>query len=162
MHDTAPSPSHLSDDDVRWIMVRTAASLARLWARLDRVPRQPGSHPMKAWCSQHIDPPEPWLDVVPYNVALSGIIKAVLLAQGLLVDEAVAKKPPDRRRICLIVQHIQCDALEWSANTLRLARTLGVELGATPWDELHGSSMHNEICHLDGTYAKARSMGASH
>jgi hypothetical protein len=156
MHDTSPSPSCLTDDDVRWIMVRTAASLARLWARLDRIPRQAGTNPMKAWCSQHIDPPEAWLDAVPYNVALSGVIRAVLLAQGLLIDEAVAKRPPDRRRVCLIVQHIQCGALGWSANTLRLARTLGVDLGETPRHELHGSSLHNEIHQLDGSFAKAK------
>lgn len=114
-------PLHsLTDDAVRWLLVQTAASLARLWARLDALSSSVGKTPV----SQDITLPEPWLDVLPRNVAMSGVVRAVVLAQALLTDEAVSSHPPDRRRACLIVQHIQCGATAWSRHTLAMARKL--------------------------------------
>ena len=90
--DTSP---HLSDDDVRWLTVRTAASLARLWARLKRFACQPGRHPGRPVVAQEIHPPEPWLDAAPPQTALAGILDAIQLAQGLLLLEATGGRPPD-------------------------------------------------------------------
>lgn len=152
MSDLDPPSSALSDDDVRWLMVRTARSLARLWARLEHFSVQPGRHPMHPLCARDIAPPEPWLDGVAPNTSLSGVIRAVLLAQSLLVDAAVSSEPPDRRRFCLIVQHVSCGALAWSAFALRVAARLGVTLADTPWAETHGMSLNREIYRLDGTF----------
>lgn len=147
------APTPLNDEDLRWLLVRTAASLSRLWARLLRVQAPVGS--TRPLVSQHIQPREPWLDVLPENVAMSGVIQAVLLAQGLLLDAAVSPEVPDRRRLCLIVQHVQCGATMWSKNTLRFAEQVGVTLHATVIGETGGSSMHQELFRLDGTYAQA-------
>ncbi len=143
----------LSDDDVRWLLVRTARSLAGLWARLERIKTVPGRSPIHPLCARDVVPPEPWLEGVSPNVALGGAIQAVLLAQGLLLDAAVSRDTPDRRRLCLIVQHLSCGALRWSAPTLRMAAKLGVVLAATPRDETNGASLHREIFRLDGTFA---------
>ena len=145
-------PSSLTDDDVRWLMVRTARSLARLWARLEHARVQPGRHPMHPMCARDVVPPEAWLEAVAPNTGLSGVIQAVLLAQSLLVDAAVSPEPPDRQRFCLIVQHVSCGALAWSTFTLRVAAKLGVTLADTPWAETHGTSLNREIYRLDGTY----------
>jgi hypothetical protein len=155
MSDLEPPSSPLSDDDVRWLMVRTARSLARLWARLEHFSVQPGRHPMHPLCARDIAPPEPWLEAVVPNTSLSGVIRAVLLAQSLLVDAAVSPEPPDRRRFCLIVQHVSCGALAWSAFALRVAAKLGVALAATPYAETHGASLNREIYRLDGTFEAA-------
>jgi len=104
--------------------------------------------------SQDINPPEDWLDALPRNVAMSGVVHAVLLAQGLLLDEAVALRSPDRRRICLIVQHIQCGSTEWSNRTLSLAAKLGIVLAPTVMKETNGRGMHSEIERLAGTYTR--------
>ncbi|WP_413624253.1 hypothetical protein [Luteibacter sp. Lutesp34] len=152
MSDLQPPSSPLSDDDVRWLMVRTARSLARLWARLEHFSVQPGRHPMHPSCARDIAPPEPWLEAVAPNTSLSGVVRAVLLAQSLLVDAAVSPEPPDRRRFCLIVQHVSCGALAWSAFALRVAAKLGITLAATPFAETHGASLNREICRLDGTF----------
>lgn len=148
MADHTPPPPSLIDDDVRWLLVRTAASLNRLWARLDGM--RP-LNPMHVQVSQDINPQETWLDVLPRNVALSGVIRAVLLAQALLVAEATGTRPPDRRRVCLVIQHIQCGATSWSRHTLALARTLGVELAESVNKENCGLSLHGDIRRLDGT-----------
>jgi hypothetical protein len=157
MSDSTPENPILTDDDVRWLLVQTAASLSRLWARLDGI-RTP--NPMHVPVSQDIVPPEPWLDVLPRNVALSGVVRAVLLSKALLIEEAVVKRPPDRRQICLMVQHIQCGATEWSANTLALARKLEVTLADTVIGETNGRSMHSDINQLDGTHARSMGTGS--
>lgn len=77
------------------------------------------------------------------------------LAQGLLLREAASQKPPDRRQLCLIVQHVSCQATHWSANALRLAEVLGVGLATRPRDE-PASSLHREIYALDGAYAETK------
>ncbi|QWT20791.1 hypothetical protein KPL74_01985 [Bacillus sp. NP157] len=142
------APPTLPDNAVRWLLVQTAASLGRLWARLDALPSQ---SPMKTPVSQDITPPEAWLDVLPRNVALSGVLRAVILAQALLTDEAVSTRPLDRRRACLIVQHIQCGSTSWSRHTLAMARKLGVELAETVGKEMNGLSLHGDIRKLDGS-----------
>jgi hypothetical protein len=152
MPDSTPKNPILADDDARWLLVQTAASLSRLWARLDGI-RTPG--PMHVPVSQDITPPEPWLDVLPRDVALSGVVRAVLPAKALLIEEAVVKRPPDRRQICLVVQHIQCGAIEWSSNTLALARNLEVSLAENVTGEKNGRSIHQEIHRLDGTQGRS-------
>lgn len=156
-----PPSTSLSDDDVRWLMVRTARSLARLWARLERFRTTPGRPPMYPLCARDVEPREPWLESVPPNTSLSGVIQAVLLAQGLLIDAAVSSKVPDRRRLCLIVQHVSCEALAWSVCTLRIAGKLGVLLAATPRAETHGTSLGREIYQLDGTFEASASRRAA-
>jgi hypothetical protein len=148
MADETPSPPPLTDDATRWLLVQTAASLGRLWARLDGLPSR---SPMKTPVSQDIDPPEAWLDVLPRNVALSGVLRAVILAQALLTDAATSSLPPDRRRACLIVQHIQCGSTTWSRHTLAMARKLDVELAETVGKEMNGLSLHGDIRRLDGS-----------
>ncbi|NID17246.1 hypothetical protein [Luteibacter yeojuensis] len=155
MADLEPPSSPLSDDDVRWLMVRTARSLAHLWARLIRPGIRAGKPPIYPMCARDVQRGEPWLEAVSPNTSVSGVVNAVLLAQGLLIDDAVAPRPPDRRRVCLIVQHVSCGALVWSDCTLRIARRLGVTLAATPRDETNGGSLHCDIFRLDGTYAEA-------
>lgn len=150
---TAALSHPLTDDDVRWLAVRTASSLARLWARMKRYAVRPGRHPMDAIVAREVSPGEPWLDSVPPNTSLDGVLLAAQLAQGLLLREAAGQKPPDRRRLCLIVQHVSCSATHWSANALRLAEVLGVRLAARPRDE-PGSDIHREIYALDGTFAE--------
>lgn len=145
----------LNDDEVRWLLVRTAASLNRLWARIHRLAIAPAEH-----VSQDISPAEPWLDALPRNVAMSGVVRAVILAQALLVDEAVAERSPDRRRACLIVQHIQCGATAWSRHTTALAAKIGVTLAASVMVETNGCSLHSEIYRLDGTYARHKASTA--
>jgi hypothetical protein len=134
-------------------MVRTAHSLARLWARLERFHTRIGRSRMRPVCARDVNPPEPWLASVPPNAAISGVIAATLLAEGLLLYAAVSPNPPDRRRFCLIVQHVSCSATSWSAVTLRAARTVGVTLAPTVRDETHGSSLSRDIYILDGRYA---------
>jgi hypothetical protein len=81
----------------------------------------------------------------------------VLLSKALLIEEAVVKRPPDRRQICIVVQHIQCGATEWSTNTLALARKLEVALADNVIGETNGRSMHQEIHRLDGTQGRSTS-----
>lgn len=150
----SPSSPLLSDDAVRWLAVRTAASLARLWARLKRFACQPGRSPMRPFHIREVTPPEPWLDAVPPTTSFDGVLLAVQLAQGLLLLEATGSKPPDRRRMCLVVQHVSCSTTQWSANTLRLAEAMGITLAAQPRDEPN-ATMSREIYALDGTYAVA-------
>lgn len=153
---TSDGPSNLlSDDDVRWLSVRIAASLVRLWARLKRFAIQPGRDPMRPLDIRQISPPNPWLDAVPPNTSFEGLLQAVQLAQGLLLIEATGAKPPDRRRMCLMVQHVSCSALVWSSNTHRLAHVLGVVLAPQPREE-PDITLHREIYALDGTYAEAK------
>ncbi|HEY4145186.1 hypothetical protein [Pinirhizobacter sp.] len=109
-------------------------------------------HPL---CARDIDATEPWLDQVPGNVALSGLIDAAMLAESLLIDEAVRRGPIDRRRVCLIVQHVACGASEWTAATRRMADKLDVKLAPTVREEMNGASLHREIGQLDGTYAES-------
>jgi hypothetical protein len=156
---TTSNPT-LSDDDARWLAVRTAASLSRLWARLKRFTCQPGRNPMRPFAIREVIPPEPWLDAVPPTTSFDGVLLAVQLAQGLLLLEATGTKPPDRRRMCLVVQHVSCSTTQWSANTLRLADAMGITLAAQPRDEPN-ATMHREIYALDGTYAEARSAAAA-
>jgi len=156
----AALPNPLTDDDVRWLAVRTASSLARLWARLKRFSIQPGRHPMRVLEAREVSLGEPWLGDVPPNTSFDGILVAVQLAQGLLLREAASHKPPDRRQLCLIVQHVSCGTTNWSANALRLAEVLGVCLAARPWDE-PGSNLHREIYALDGTYAETKAAMAA-
>jgi hypothetical protein len=152
---TAAPFDPLTDDDVRWLAVRTASSLARLWARMKRFAIQPGRHPMRVLEAREVSLGEPWLSDVPPGTSFDGILFAVQLAQGLLLREAASQKPPDRRQLCLIVQHVSCEATHWSANTLRLAEVLGVGLAARPRDE-PASNLHREIYSLDGTYAETK------
>lgn len=148
-------PPPLSHDDVRWLAVRTAASLSRQWARLKRFAIQPGRDPIRPLDVRDIGPVEPWLDAVPPTTSFEGILLAVQLAQGLLLLEATGPTPPDRRRMCLIVQHVSCSALHWSGHALRLADVLNVSLAPQPRDEAN-AALHREIYALDGTYAEAR------
>lgn len=147
-------PKQLTDDDVRWLAVRTAASLSRLWARMKRFAIQPGRDPMRPLDVRTMVPAEEWLDAVPPNTSFEGILHAVQLAQGLLLQEATGAKAPDRRRMCLVVQHVSCSALHWSGHVTRLAETLGVQLAASPREEPN-ATMHREIYALDGTYEEA-------
>ena len=96
---------------------------------------------------------EPWLGDVPPNTSFDGILFAIQLAQGLLLREAASQKPPDRRQLCLIVQHVSCGTTQWSASALRLAEVLGVGLATRPREE-PASNLHREIYSLDGTYAE--------
>jgi hypothetical protein len=137
-------------------MVKTAASLGRLWARIQRFKCRPRQHPKADLRVADIAPSEPWLALVPSNVALSGVEHAVLLAQSLLVNSAVSTSPIDRRRLCLIVQHISLGATSWSPETLRFAVLVGVELALCPWDETNGTTMHSAIHELDGVYEEAK------
>ena len=143
------------DGAVRWLAVRTAASLSRLWARMKRHAIQPGRDPMRPLDIRQLGAAEPWLDAVPAHTSFDGILHAVQLAQGLLLLEATSTTPPDRRRMCLVVQHVSCSALHWSDNALRLAHLLGVTLAAQLRDE-PDSALHREIYSLDGTYAEAK------
>lgn len=161
MSDLEPPSSPLSDDDVRWLMVRTARSLARLWARLEHARVQPGRHPMHPLCARDIAPGEPWLQAVAPNTSLTGVIRAVVLSQSLLIDAAVAPEPPDRRRFCLIVQHVSCGATTWSAFALRAATRVGVALAATPYIETHGTSLGGEIYRLNGSFEMTARAGAN-
>jgi hypothetical protein len=157
-------PDPLTDDDVRWLAVRTAASLSRLWARMKRAAIRPGCDPMRPMDVRDMRPNEPWLETVPPTTSFDGVLLAVQLAQGLLLLEATGPKPPDRRRMCLVVQHVSCSAVHWSANTYRLAEVVGVTLAAQPRDEPN-ADLHREIYALDGTYADARAAvmaGKSH
>lgn len=151
--DSLPAP--LSDDNVRWLAVRTAASLSRLWARMKRFAIEPGRDPMRPLDFRMMVPAEDWLDAVPPSTSFEGILHAVQLAQGLLLQEATGTKAPDRRRMCLVVQHVSCSGQHWSGQVTRLARTLGVELAASPREEPN-ATMHREIYALDGTYEEAR------
>jgi len=112
---------------------------------------------MRPIVAGEISPLEPWLDATPAQTSLSGILDAVQLAQGLLLLEITGNQPPNRRRICLIVQHVSCSTLHWSGPTLRLAHVLGVALAHQPKDEPN-AALHREIYALDGTYAEARSV----
>lgn len=155
-------PSPLTDDDVRWLMVKTAASLARLWARMKACEVMPGRPPLYQLHAQDMQPPESWLDTVPPRTAWSGIQQAVVLAQGLLLHDATSPQPIDRRRVCLIVQHVSCGATVWSTHTLRLAGKLGVDLKPLVREETYGSSLHNDIRLLDGSAARARAAASGH
>lgn len=157
---TAAISDSLTDDDVRWLAVRTASSLSRLWARLKRFAIQPGRHPMRVLEAREVSLGEPWLGNVPPNTSFDGILFAVQLAQGLLLREAASQKPPDRRQLCLIVQHVSCGATHWSASALRLADVLGVGLAANPREE-PASNLHREIYALDGTYAETMAAARS-
>jgi hypothetical protein len=150
-----PPAAPLTDDDVRWLAVRTAASLSRLWARMKRAAIRPGCDPMRPMDVREMRPLEPWLDSVPPKTSFDGILHAVQLAQGLLLLETTGPKPPDRRRMCLVVQHVSCSAVHWSSNTLRLAEVLGVSLAEQPRDEPN-AALNREIYALDGTYAEAQ------
>lgn len=152
---TSASRNLPSDDDVRWLAVRTAASLARLWARLKKFAIQPGRDPMRPIDIRAMTPTEAWLDAVPPVTSFDGILHAVQLAQGLLLLEAIGSKPPDRRRMCLMVQHVSCSTTHWSGNALRLSQALGVSLAPLPRDEPN-AALHREIYALDGTYEEAR------
>ena len=152
---TAALSDTLTDDDVRWLAVRTASSLARLWARMKRFAIQPGRHPMRVLEAREVSLGEPWLGDVPPNTSFDGILFAIQLAQGLLLREAASQNPPDRRKLCLIVQHVSCEATHWSASVLRLAEVLGVSLATHPRDE-PASNLHREIYALDGTYAETK------
>jgi hypothetical protein len=156
MSELPSPPPHPTDDEVRWLMVRTAASLGRLWTRLERFCAQPGRPARHHIVARDIQPREPWLASVPGNVGMTGVIHAVMLAQSLLIDDAVSRDSPDRRRACLIVQHVSCGATDWSEYTLRTARKLGVTLADTVWKETFGTTLAGEIFSLDGTYAEAR------
>lgn len=83
----------LTDDEVRWLAVRTAASLARFWARIRcallsghgrslRVQDLPSEH--KA---------DPCLDEAPSHTAVSEILQAAQLAWGC----CCSRPPPDYR-----------------------------------------------------------------
>jgi hypothetical protein len=150
-----PPLDPLSDDDVRWLAVRSAAALSRLWARMRRFAIRPGRDPMRPVDVREMRPVEVWLDAVPPTTSFEGVLQAVQLAQGLLLLEATGMAPPDRRRMCLVVQHVSCSALHWSSNTLRLADVLGVSLAAQPRDEPN-AALHRELYALDGTYAEAQ------
>lgn len=147
---TIDPPSPLSDDELRWLAVKTAASLARLWARMEAFSVKPRP-PMYILQARDLQPHEPWLDTVPPLTAYSGVQQAVVLAQGLLVHEATGSQAPSRRRMCRIVQHVSCGASVWSTHTLRLAQRLGIALAPVLRDETHGASLHNDIHLLDGT-----------
>ena len=150
----------LDDDQVRWLLVRTAASLARLWARVDRASVESGKWQHDQGKLSDLALHEPWLAVTPGGTAISGVIRAIWLAQGLLLDAAVATDPLDRRRVCLIIQHVSCEAAVWSEQALRAAERLGVTLAENPFKECHGSSLHTEIYRLDGTYAESAARAA--
>lgn len=150
----------INDDEVRWLLVRTAASLARLWARIERAKIQPGRIRTETAALRDLNVSETWLATTPDGTAVSGVERAVLLAQGLLLDAAVSPQAIDRRWACLIIQHVSCGATTWSEQTLRLAARLGVTLATTPSAECHGSTLHTAIYRLDGTYAEAAARAA--
>lgn len=126
-------------DDARLTLVTVASSLARLQVRLLKMSAKPDPHLLRA---RDIQPPSPWLDATPENVALSGVVHAVALTQAHLLRMVESSAPVDGRRACVVLQHIACGGTQWGSNVLRLAQHLGVTLADIPRDELHGTSLH--------------------
>lgn len=120
-------------------LVAVASSLARLQVRLLKLAAQPDPHLLR---TSSIEPPSPWLDATPENISLNGIIHAVALTQAHLLRMVESSQPVDRKRACIVLQHIACGGTSWGANVLRLAERYGVQLADIPRDELHGVTLH--------------------
>ncbi|MDR3445735.1 hypothetical protein [Dyella sp.] len=125
-------------DEARLILVTVASSLARLQVRMLKLFARPDPHLLR---TRDIAPPSPWLDATPENTALSGIIHAVALTQAHLLRMIESSEPVDRKRACLVLQHVACSGTEWGSNVKRMAQHLGVTLADVPRDELHGTSL---------------------
>lgn len=154
-----PSPERLTDDQVRWLMLRVASSLARLWARLRRyeqvigAQRQDYREPIRI---QEIPKEEPWLAGVDQGRAIKGVCHDVNFVQLVLLEAGMSTRPPSRKAICMLVQHIAHDTAQWSPNTVRLAAQLGVELQKEVKLQYHPHNVATMIYQLDGTYEDAR------
>jgi hypothetical protein len=80
-------------DDMRRLLITICASLARLQIRLidkrwmanwtDSARRRDATY----WVAGDVDPASPWLDAMPSNTALGGVINRISLVQAQLIGD---------------------------------------------------------------------------
>lgn len=126
--------------DARADLIAICYSLSRLQLRLagsyDGLAR-----PQRLLTVAALKPRPRWLDAAEPNTSLSGIVRAVVVAQAHLLAMLDSSAPIEPRAACLAVQHVQCNATHWGTMTRRLADRLSYTLPKCPRDADHGLSI---------------------
>lgn len=126
--------------DARADLIAVCYSLSRLQLRLaasyDGVAR-----PEHLLTVAVLKPRPLWLDAAEPNTSLSGIVRAVVVAQAHLLAMLDSPTPIEPRAACLAAQHVQCNAAHWGTMTRRLADRLGYTLPESPRDAGKGLSI---------------------
>jgi len=81
-----------------------------------------------------LERPSAWLDGVPDNFAVTGVVGHMMLVQTHLLAMIATPGDIDGLRACVVLQHIAGDTRSsgWSKPVLRLAAQMGVELPIGP------------------------------
>lgn len=126
--------------DARADLIAICYSLSRLQLRLANA-YAGTAHTQHLLTAAALKPRPLWLDAAEPNTALSGMIRAVVVAQAHLLAMLDSPTPIDPKAACLAVQHVQCDAVHWGTMTRRLAARLGYTLPNSPRDADYGLSI---------------------
>jgi len=92
-----------------------------------------------------LERPSAWLDGVPANYAVTGVVGHMMRVQTHLLAMIATPGDIDGLRACVVLQHIACDTQSsgWSKPVLRLAAQLGVSLPAGPGVVVHRTTLHD-------------------
>jgi hypothetical protein len=92
-----------------------------------------------------LERPSAWLDGVPSNFAVTGVVGRMMRVQTHLLAMIATPGDIDGLRACVVLQHIAGDTQSsgWSKPVLRLAAQLGVSLPAGPAVVMHQTTLHN-------------------
>lgn len=92
-----------------------------------------------------IERPSAWLDGVPSNFAVTGVVSNMMRVQSHLLAMIAAPGDIDGLRACVVLQHIAGDTQSsgWSKPVLRLAAQLGVTLPEGPSAVTHHATLRD-------------------
>jgi hypothetical protein len=134
-------------DDVRRLLISTAASLTRLQLRLFRQIKSSrrldnGNVELgPRWCVAELDPPSQWLQSCPGGMSLDGVLQRVLEAQMYLMASITGPDPIDLRAVCRSLHHMSGDPVAWSVPVLRLSERLNIKLKDSPMLEFNAAGL---------------------
>lgn len=92
-----------------------------------------------------LERPSAWLDGVPDNWAVTGVVGRMMRVQTHLLAMVATSGDIDGLRACVVLQHVAGDTQStgWSKPVLRLAAQLGVSLPAGPGAVMHQATLCN-------------------
>jgi hypothetical protein len=92
-----------------------------------------------------LERPSAWLDGVPDNWAVTGVVGKMMRVQTHLLAMIATPGDIDGLRACVVLQHIAGDTQTrgWSKPVLRLAAQLGVSLPAGPRSVTHQATLRD-------------------
>lgn len=136
-------------DEARATLIAAVSSLSRLLIRLHTLDCSPKVLPNRTvlashaahWTVKDLEPRSAWFDAAPPNMAISGAISAVTLAQAHLLALIEAPGEVDRKLAIRALEHV-CHGAYWGTQVGTIARRLGIDLPDSPSQFHHGASLN--------------------